>query len=529
MNEPAQAEPRQRNAAEATPDAGTRTTQSDRAGTLPAAFPEGVTTIPPPVSSGFDTIIPTSSAAPLRTSGMFVSGHEILGELGRGGMGVVYKARQAGLNRVVALKMILAGSHASAHELFRFRAEAEAVARLQHPHIVQIYEVGEHEGLPYFSLEFCAAGSLASKTSGTPLPPQWAAEMVETLARAVHVAHQHGIVHRDLKPANVLVTADGTPKLTDFGLAKKLNDTGQTASGAILGTPSYMAPEQAQGKTKEIGPATDVYGLGAILYEFLTGRPPFLEATSWDTLAQVIHEEPVPPGRLQSGVPRDLETICLKCLEKDPRARYASAEALADDLASFQRGEDIAARPLSIPGRLARWTRRRPALAGTFLALLFFYTNHQVLRSLGLGIVDAAFNEFVTWLLLAWAAAATAFQWLSNRPGWRTPATFGWAALDVLLLTALILKGAGPRSSLIPAYLLLVAAAGLRFRVDLVWFVTVLCLLSYTSVDLAARWYRPDATVPVHVTVFLLISLALMGLSFHLVLGRVREIKSAQL
>jgi hypothetical protein len=293
-----------------------------------------------------------------------IAGYEVLGELGRGGMGVVYRARQVRLGRVVALKVLLAGAHAGEQERARFKAEAEAVARLQHPHIVQIYEVGEEEGRPYLALEHVDGGSLADRLRGTPLPAREAAGLVETLARAVHAAHEKGVVHRDLKPANVLLTADGTPKLTDFGLAKRLDVAiGQTHSGAIVGTPSYMAPEQAGGPPRQVGPAADVHALGAVLYELLTGRPPFAAETPLDTLLRVVGEEPVPPGRLRPGLPRDLETVCLKCLEKDPQRRYATAALLADDLRRFQNHEPIRARPLGPWGRGLKWARRRPAWA----------------------------------------------------------------------------------------------------------------------------------------------------------------------
>ncbi len=293
-----------------------------------------------------------------------IPGYEILGELGRGGMGIVYQARQEGLKRLVALKMILHADYAGPDERRRFRAEAESIARLRHAHIVQVYEVGEHNGSPYFSLEFCPGGSLASTLDGTPLVPQKAAALLEQLARAIHVAHQAGIVHRDLKPANVLLGEDGSPRITDFGLAKQLdNPQWQTASGAVFGTASYMAPEQARGARSQMGPATDVYALGAILYEFLTGRPPFRGATTADTLLQVVSSEPVPPRRLQPGVPRDLDTICLKCLQKQAARRYDSALALADDLARFQAGEPIHARPVGAFERLLRWARRSPRVA----------------------------------------------------------------------------------------------------------------------------------------------------------------------
>jgi len=305
-------------------------------------------------------------------AGQIVAGYEILGELGRGGMGVVYQARQVKLNRVVALKMILTGSHAGAADLARFRTEAEAVASLQHTNIVQIFEVGEHEGRPFFSLEHVEGGSLA----GTPLSAGAAARLVETLARAMHAAHQRGIIHRDLKPGNILLTADGTPKISDFGLAKRLNmDTGQTQSGALMGTPSYMAPEQARGEAREIGPAADVYALGAILYECLTGRPPFLAATAFDTIRQVINEEPVPPRRFQSKTPRNLETICVKCLEKKPARRYASAHELAEDLRRFQAKEPIRARPAGRLERCWRWCHRNPAVAALAATLCLVVTG----------------------------------------------------------------------------------------------------------------------------------------------------------
>jgi eukaryotic-like serine/threonine-protein kinase len=298
-----------------------------------------------------------------------VPGYEVLGELGRGGMGVVYRARHVRLERLVALKMILSGAHAEETELARFRIEAEAVARLQHPNIVQIHEVGDYNHLPYLSLEFVDGGGLDRQLAGTPQDPRAAASLLETVARAMHFAHKKGIVHRDLKPANVLLTREGTPKVTDFGLAKRLDrDRGATQSGAVVGTPSYMAPEQAAGKIKEVGPPADVYALGAILYEALTGRPPFKDTTPLGTLQQVISQEPVAPRRLQPAVPRDLETVCLKCLAKEAQHRYGSALALAEDLHRFLAGEPIQARPAPALARAGRWLWRRPALA----ALLAF-------------------------------------------------------------------------------------------------------------------------------------------------------------
>jgi WD40 repeat protein/serine/threonine protein kinase len=283
-------------------------------------------------------------------------------------MGVVYKARQISLNRVVALKMILAGSHASPGAMARFLQEAAIIARLKHPHVVQVYDYGSHEGKPYFSLEYLEGGSLAERLQGEPQPVAQAAHLEETLAQAVQAAHQQGIIHRDLKPANVLLAADGTPKISDFGLAKQ-GESGVTASGEVLGTPSYMAPEQAQTGAKTVGPAADVYALGAILYELLTGRPPFKAGSVWDTVQMVMTTDPVAPSRLQPKVPRDLETICLKCLQKDPGKRYGSSAVLGDDLRRFLDGRPILARQVRSGEKLWRWCRRNPAVASLITAV----------------------------------------------------------------------------------------------------------------------------------------------------------------
>ena len=294
-----------------------------------------------------------------------LQGYEIEAELGRGGMGVVYKAREVRLNRPVAVKMILAADAAGAEALVRFLAEAEMVARLQHPNISQIYALGDQDGRPFFVMEYAGGGSLSARLDGTPWPARDAARLIAILARAIHEAHRLGIVHRDLKPANVLLAADGTPKITDFGLAKCLgSDSGLTRTEVVMGSPSYMAPEQAEGLARAAGPATDVYALGAIFYELLTGRPPFKGASVLQTLEQVRGVEPVPPTRLQPATPRDAETICLRCLGKAPDRRYASAEALADDLDRFLQGKSILARRAGPARRTWLWCRRNPAVAG---------------------------------------------------------------------------------------------------------------------------------------------------------------------
>jgi serine/threonine protein kinase len=356
------------------------------------------------LSTSHDTESPAAPAGPA----VSLPGYEILGVLNQGGMGIVYKARQVRPNRLVAVKMILSGTQARPEQLARFRREVEVVARLAHPNVVPIYEVGDHAGQPYFTMEFVAGGSLAQKLAGAVLPAAQAAALLETLARAVHFAHQHGIIHRDLKPGNILLqgihhkdpkdTKDSKeaekgqpkgkpgfgpsgpwcplclcgesflPKITDFGLAKELHgDDGQTHSGAILGTPSYLAPEQAAGRTRTLGPAVDVYALGAILYECLTGRPPFRGESTLDTLEQVRQREPVPPSQLRPKCPRDLEVICLKCLRKEPARRYATALELADDLERFLDGRPILARAVGPGEKVLRWAKRQPAAAALVL------------------------------------------------------------------------------------------------------------------------------------------------------------------
>jgi serine/threonine protein kinase len=322
--------------------------------------------------------------------------YELLSEVARGGMGIVFRARQKGLNRIVALKMILAGKLANAEEVKRFQIEAQAAARLQHPNIVAIYEVGAQDGHQFFSMEFISGQSLHRLLTKEVLPGQVAARYLEQIARALHYAHSKGVLHRDLKPANVLINEQDQPKLTDFGLAKVIeggqDGAGPTQSGAIMGTPAYMSPEQASGTTRNFGPACDVYGAGAILYECLTGRPPFKGETALDTIMQVLHEEPLPPRLLNHKVDADLEKICMKCLAKDPAQRYPSAEALAEDLARYQRGEQVSARSVNVLERLTRE--------------LFHSQHDKQLGPWGVGL--ALFGcvilvaEFATSLLLWW-------------------------------------------------------------------------------------------------------------------------------
>ena len=363
---------------------------------------------------------------------------ELLEEVARGGMGIVYKARKRSLNRLVALKVIQAGPLASPAEKQRFLLEAEAAANLDHPNIVPVYEIDRGSGL-YFTMKWVDGGSLARHVPRLVRDPLAVARLLATVARAVHDAHRHGFLHRDLKPANILLDAQGKPYVTDFGLARRLGeDSGLTQSGAILGTPSYMAPEQAGGHGEEVGPAADVYSLGAVLYELLAGRPPFRAATVMETLVLVLERDPTPPRRLKPGVPPDLEAICLKCLEKDPADRYPSAEALAEDLERSLRGEDVEAMQAGPWLRLRRWTRREPQL---------------VARLIGLGVIEvlAQVNYFtsphrefpgstsqVTAALAVWALASVALQAIARRNRWQDSVRLAWAAADVVMLTLIL-------------------------------------------------------------------------------------------
>ena len=331
-----------------------------------------------------------------------LDGYEILGELGRGGMGVVYKARHKTLNRVVALKMILAGACADQEERTRFRTEAEAAARLTHPNIVPIYEIGEQDGRPYFSLEYLDGGTLSARIAGCPRPNREAARIIVSLSRAIQHAHEQNILHRDLKPSNVLLAPDGTPKITDFGLAKIL-DGGhlRTRTGDVVGTPGYMAPEQAMGDVRRMGPATDVYALGAILYELLTGRPPFRSESPMDTLRHVIEREPAPPRLLNPKADTDLEAVCLKCLEKDPAHRYPSAAALADDLQRWLEGSGVSASSINVLDRLGRVLERRHRQMEDFAGwagLTFWIAAVVLVEHLALfGLVLGETPEWTFW------------------------------------------------------------------------------------------------------------------------------------
>jgi eukaryotic-like serine/threonine-protein kinase len=436
-----------------------------------------------------------------------VGEYEIVEELARGGMGVVYRARHRGLKRSVALKMILTGQMATADERERFRREAELAANLDHPNIVPIFEVSEFQGCPFFSMKLVEGGSLAREIKAKrkqhcPHDPNAAAFLLATLARAVHYAHERGFLHCDLKPSNILIDGEGRPHITDFGLAKRTSeDSSLSTSGAILGTPSYMAPEQASGSRRNLSPATDVYGLGAIFYEVLSGRPPLEAETIMETVVAVLERDPIPPRELRPGIPKELETICLKCLEKSPQDRYASADELADELNRYLQGEVIGATTL-IP-RLKRWNRREPELVarlgGLLLVALLAQFNYLVISE----TPNFWYHYTIQGVLALWAASAVVFQAMM-RAGWRADLVrLLWSAADITLLTiemklfekdgaptALGLPVVNVETTLLVGYPLLIAASGLWWRTSLVWITTALAICAYIwlYVDAALGW-----------------------------------------
>lgn len=446
--------------------------------------------------------------------------YELLEEIGRGGMGVVFKARQKELDRIVALKMILSSQLASAEEIRRFHVEARAAGSLRHAHIVGIHEAGQINGQHYFTMDFVSGKSLSQHLREGPLEPDDAASCLADVARAVDYLHTRNIVHRDLKPSNILLDEQKRPFVSDFGLAKvSVENEAATQTGMIAGTPSYMAPEQAAGKQHEITPQTDVYSLGAILYEMLTGRPPFKEATPLDTLVQVLEGEPTLPNRINRHVPRELEWICLKCLEKNPGSRYASAAALADDLDKFLRREPTDARPSGIVQKVRRWARREPALASRLATLGAAVTITQATFMFS-AERDPAYHVQIMTVFAAWAFACLFFQRLLNNERTANFARFAWSATDAEFLTLqlyLVISDMGP---LLIGYPLLITASGLFFRVRLVAFMSAVCMLSFGLLVAI----RPDEAPEWNHSLLFAIILAIIGFIVGYQVYRVRAL-----
>lgn len=452
--------------------------------------------------------------------------YELLGEIARGGMGVVYKARQISLKRLAALKMILAGQLASEAEVKRFHAEAEAAANLEHPNIVGIYEVGCHEGQHYFSMQFIEGQSLAQlKTGG-----RWrsgddkeAARLVAKIASAVQYAHERRILHRDLKPSNILIDAGGEPHILDFGLARHIGaDSTLTVEGAVMGTPSFMAPEQAAGKTKDLGAAADIYSLGAILYFLLTGQPPFAAASPLDTMVQVLEGEVIVPRMINPTVARDLERICLRCLEKSPGQRYPSAGALSEDLERFGRDEPVQARPPGFRPLMLHWVRRQPALVARLLGLGICAAIAQVTYSYH-PTVSLGLHMRILGTLAFWALGSVVCQWALERERWSRAVPFIWVSADTVCLTVVLWLDEAMPGPLSASFLVWVAISGLWFRVRLVGFTTLLAALGYSS--LLVEYFSRHRTVEqLNWHVVFLVLLVLTGCAVGYQVHRVRAL-----
>lgn len=415
--------------------------------------------------------------------------YELLEEVGRGGMGVVYRARHVELNRVVAVKMILSGYLADSEQIRRFQQEARTAARIRHPNIVNVFDYGEAEGHHYFAMDYVSGQSLQQLLQRGLLPIEQAVQLVARVARAVAYLHQHGIIHRDLKPSNVLLDESGQAYVSDFGLAKWLAETEpRTVSGAVLGTPSYMAPEQAQGRLADISPRTDVYSLGAILYALLTGRPPFVGSNPLDILLQVLESEPPTPRQLRPEIPRDLELVCLKCLEKDPQQRYGSAAELADDLERLLRGETPSVVPHSGWQRLRRWFRREPAFALHLVALAAVAFIVQVNQWF-----YPALQPNTHWAILSvlgiWAAGLLTFRWLARFPKVTGYLPACWCLLDVALLTVILWLAEDQLKPVTVAYFALIVGSGLWGQRSLIRLTTGASVLAYLWLIADYAWH----------------------------------------
>ncbi|MFO0905045.1 MAG: serine/threonine-protein kinase [Pirellulales bacterium] len=451
------------------------------------------------------TPLPAPSSLPDQDAGQLglLGDYELLELVARGGMGVVYKARHRRLNRLVALKMILSGRLASPDDVRRFTTEAAAAARLDHPGIVPVYEAGEIGGLHFISMAFVEGPTLAARLAAGPLSFADAIAWLRQIAAAVAYAHAQGIVHRDLKPANILLNASPTaassdassqskfvdetteyvvPKVTDFGLAKQLDGQDSvTSTGQIVGTPAFMSPEQAAGKSTEVRESSDLYALGAILYAMLTGRAPFQADSPLDVILQVLEQDPTPPRELRRDVPRELQAICLKCLEKDPADRYSSVLELIEDLRRYEHEEGVEACRAGVGRRVQRWLRRRPSLSAHLIACAAVLAILNVRFAWYYTAISKPFHLQVCELLCVWAGASFMCQLLLDRTATREWGRYVWAAVDVGLMTGMLWISQPPRGLILAGYPLLIVASGLFARVPLVAFTTGVSMAAFVG------------------------------------------------
>lgn len=464
--------------------------------------------IPPGTPLSAETVWP-------REFGQYV----LLGELGRGGMGIVYQARHKTLERLVALKMILASQLASPEDVRRFCVEARAAARVRHPHVVAIHEIGELHGQHYFVMDYIAGENLATRLAREPLAPETAARLLRTLAETAHHLHQHGIIHRDIKPSNVLLDAEGNPHLTDFGLAHLLEGgDGQTRTGLILGTPSYMSPEQAGGRIHQLSPRSDVYSLGAVLYEMLSGRPPFKEQQHLDTLLKVLDAEPIAPSKHRPGIPLALERICLRCLEKDPAVRYATAADLAADLQRFLDGDAVTVVADNLYRAAVRWVRRQPNLACHLLAIglvAVIVQAHQWITPR-----PHAYHLRLMLMLAGGFSLSWLWEWLAARGASPDITRVGTIVGDVALVTGCLTLAAAAPGQLLVLYPLLVVASALWVQPRVVAFATASAALAVLCLVLL----RPDLQSPWHYPVLVMAALVVTGSALTHIVHRLRRL-----
>lgn len=454
------------------------------------------------------TIGPAESAtSPDQVSGMAFGPFVIRDVIGRGGMGVVYRAWHQGLARDVAIKLLAAGAFASDEEQRRFLAEARLAARVRHPSIVTIYDAGEHAGHLYIAMDLVNGDDLAARIRRGPMEPRDAATIMASVVRGVGLLHDSGILHRDIKPSNVLLSVDGVPKLADFGLARdQATDDDMTATGTILGTPEYMAPEQAAGRVRSLGVRSDVYSLGAVLYALLTGRPPFVGESKLLVVMSVIEREPVPPRRLNRRVPRALQRICLRAMEKEPSRRYPTAVAMAEDLEAWLRGDRIAPFGTSPVHRLGRGLRRYPAAGFRLIGLVG--TMIVIMVRCLIDPTTIAFYRPVFMGLLLWAIAASFLEWLSLRRLTLRQAGSTFVVTDAAFVTTLLVLVEGAESPLVAVHPVLVAAAGLWLDRRLVQVAAVASLLGYALL-LASSRYGFQWNVAAIVTILILCAAAI--------------------